>query len=103
MKANYIIGLFVSSALLCNSCKTMTQQNKQMFAMQTGGMIGSVSGSLVGDRIGGWGGSLIGSGKIGQLHQMPICGNGDIRSCSAGDIIYDKRQINRLRNCDVMG
>ena len=32
-----------------------------MFAMQTGGMIGSVSGSLVGDRIGGWGGSLIGS------------------------------------------
>ena len=61
MKANYIIGLFVSSALLCNSCKTMTQQNKQMFAMQTGGMIGSVSGSLVGDRIGGWGGSLIGS------------------------------------------
>lgn len=61
MKANYIIGLFVSSALLCSSCKTMTPQNKQMFAMQTGGMIGSVSGSLVGDRIGGWGGSLIGS------------------------------------------
>lgn len=61
MKANYIIGLFVCSALLCSSCKTMTPQNKQMFAMQTGGMIGSVSGSLVGDRIGGWGGSLIGS------------------------------------------
>lgn len=61
MKANYIIGLFVSSALLCSSCKTMTPLNKQMFAMQTGGMIGSVSGSLVGDRIGGWGGSLIGS------------------------------------------
>ncbi len=61
MKANYIIGLFVSSALLCSSCKTKTPQNKQMFAMQTGGMIGSVSGSLVGDRIGGWGGSLIGS------------------------------------------
>lgn len=61
MKADYIIGLFVSSALLCSSCKTMTPQNKQMFAMQTGGMIGSVSGSLVGDRIGGWGGSLIGS------------------------------------------
>lgn len=61
MKANYIIGLFVSSALLCSSCKTMTPQNKQMFAMQTGGMIGSVSGSLIGDRIGGWGGSLIGS------------------------------------------
>ena len=61
MKANYIIGLFVSSALLCSSCKTMTPQNKQMFSMQTGGMIGSVSGSLVGDRIGGWGGSLIGS------------------------------------------
>lgn len=61
MKANYIIGLFVSSALLCSSCKTMTPQNKQMFAMQTGEMIGSVSGSLVGDRIGGWGGSLIGS------------------------------------------
>lgn len=61
MKANYLIGLFVSSALLCSSCKTMTPQNKQMFAMQTGGMIGSVSGSLIGDRIGGWGGSLIGS------------------------------------------
>lgn len=29
--------------------------------MQTGGMIGSVSGTLLGDRIGGWGGSLIGS------------------------------------------
>ena len=29
--------------------------------MQTGGMIGSISGSLIGDRIGGWGGSMIGS------------------------------------------
>lgn len=61
MKANYLIGLLACSMLLGTSCKTMTPQNKQMFAMQTGGMIGSVSGTLIGDRIGGWGGSLIGS------------------------------------------
>ena len=29
--------------------------------METGGMIGSATGSLIGDQIGGWGGSVIGS------------------------------------------
>ena len=61
MKTTYLIGLFASFMLTGTGCKTMTPQNKQMFAMQTGGMIGSVSGTLLGDRIGGWGGSLIGS------------------------------------------
>ncbi len=61
MKTTYFIGLFASFMLTGTGCKTMTPQNKQMFAMQTGGMIGSVSGTLLGDRIGGWGGSLIGS------------------------------------------
>lgn len=61
MKTTYLIGLLASFMLTGTGCKTMTPQNKQMFAMQTGGMIGSVSGTLLGDRIGGWGGSLIGS------------------------------------------
>lgn len=66
MKAYPLIGLFACSALLCGSCGTMAPQNKQMFAMQTGGMIGSVSGALIGDRIGGWEGSLIGS-MVGEV------------------------------------
>ena len=61
MKTWNCILLFIASVMMLGGCSTMTPQNKQLFGMQTGGMIGSVSGSLVGDRIGGWGGSLIGS------------------------------------------
>lgn len=61
MRTNLFILFLAGLSLLFNGCKTMTPQNKQMFAMQTGEMIGSVSGSIIGDHIGGWGGSLVGS------------------------------------------
>lgn len=61
MKAFFQIALCAGCLVWATGCATMTPQNKQLFGMQTGGMIGSISGSLIGDRIGGWGGSMIGS------------------------------------------
>lgn len=61
MNAFFHTVLGMGCLALATSCATMTPQNKQLFGMQTGGMIGSISGSLIGDRIGGWGGSMIGS------------------------------------------
>ena len=65
MKTWNCILLFIASVMMLGGCSTMTPQNKQLFGMQTGGMIGSVSGSLIGDRLGGWGGSLVCSGGCG--------------------------------------
>lgn len=61
MKKQIIIAGLGIGSLLLSSCGTMTPENKQLFAMETGGMIGSATGSLIGDQIGGWGGSVIGS------------------------------------------
>lgn len=61
MKKQIIIAGLGIGSLLLSSCGTMTPENKQLFAMETGGMIGSATGFLIGDQIGGWGGSVIGS------------------------------------------
>ena len=47
MKTWNCILLCIASVMMLGGCSTMTPQNKQLFGMQTGGMIGSVSGSLV--------------------------------------------------------
>ena len=56
-----IAGIAICSLLIFSGCGTMSPENKQLFAMETGGMIGSMTGSFLGDQIGGWGGSMIGS------------------------------------------
>ena len=69
MKKQIIIAGLGIGSLLLSSCGTMTPENKQLFAMETGGMIGSATGSLIGDQIGGWGGDRISlRGRSRQRH-----------------------------------